>query len=70
MTASQAGESQSAQVGLTDGFAASVTLNFGAYVGLETVLAVTAAIAVVANVLVWTFRSRGARLRLANRAKR
>jgi len=70
VTASQAGESQSAQVGLTDGVAASVTLNFSAYAGLETVLAVTAAIAVVANVLVWTFRSRGARLRLDNRAKR
>ena len=69
VTASQAGESQSAQVDLTDGVAAAVTLNFGASVGLETILVVTAAIAVVANVLVWTLRSRSPRLRLSNRAK-
>jgi len=69
VTASQAGESQSAQVDLTDGVAAAVTLNFSPSVGLETILAVTAAIAVVANILVWAFRSRGARLRLDNRAK-
>lgn len=69
VTASRAGESQSAQVDLTDGVAATVTLNFNAYAGLETVLAVTAAIAVVANILVWTLRSRGARLRPDNRAK-
>ncbi|MDA4115385.1 MAG: hypothetical protein OK442_02380 [Thaumarchaeota archaeon] len=68
VTASQAGGSQSAQVGLTDGVAASVTLNFGAS-GLETILVVTAAIAVVANVLVWILRSRSPRSRLASRGK-
>jgi hypothetical protein len=69
VTASQAGESQSAQVGLTDGVAASVTFNFNALTSLETVLVVTAAIAVVANVLVWTLRSRSAKSRLFTRAK-
>ncbi|HEV2389228.1 MAG TPA: hypothetical protein VGS04_00740 [Nitrososphaerales archaeon] len=70
VTASQAGESQSAHIDLTDGAAGSVALNFSAYAGLETVLAVTAAIAVVANILVLAFRRRGARSGLVKRAKR
>jgi hypothetical protein len=69
VTASQAGGSQSAQVGLTDGVAAAVTLNFGANVGLETILVVTAAVAVVANVLIWILRSRRPRSRLPGLAK-
>ena len=69
VTASQAGGSQSAQVDLTDGVAAAVTLNFSALTGLEIVLAVTAAIAVAANVFVWTLRSRGGRLRPSSHAK-
>lgn len=69
VTASQAGESQSAQIGLTDGVAAAVTLNLNAFMGLETILAVTAAIAVIANILVWTLRSRSTRSRFSTRAK-
>jgi len=69
VTASQGGVSQSAQVDLTDGFAAAVTLNFNAFAALETFLVVTAAIAVIANVVVWTLRSRSPRLRLSNRPK-
>jgi len=69
VTASQAGLSQSSQVELTDGVAASVTLNFNALAGLETILVVTAAIAVVANVLVWTLRSRNRRSRFSAGAK-
>lgn len=69
VTASQAGQSQSAQVGLTDGVASAVTLNFSAFTGLETVLVVAAAIAAVLNVLVWRLRARGPRLRPTSRAK-
>ena len=69
MTASQAGASQSAQVGVADGVASAVTLNFNAIPSLEIILAATAAIAAVANVLVWSLRSRGRRMRLPNPAK-
>jgi hypothetical protein len=61
VTASQGGQSQSAQVELTDGAAATVTLNFNAFTSLEILLAVAAAAAAVANVVLWRFRSRGAR---------
>jgi len=59
VTASQAGGSQSARAGVTDGVASSVTLNFNAIPTLEIILAATAAIAAVANVLMWALRSRG-----------
>ncbi len=68
VTASQAGASQSAQVGVADGVASAVTLNFNAIPSLEIILAATAAIAAVANVLVWSLRSRG-RMKLLNPAK-
>lgn len=68
VTASRAGASQSAQVSVTDGVASAVTLNFNAIPGLEIVLAATAAIAAVANVLFWALRSRG-RTKLPGPAK-
>jgi hypothetical protein len=70
VTALQAGgESESAKVGLTDGLATAVTLNFNATPTLEIILAVTAAIAAVANVLIWTLRSRSLSSRMARRSK-
>jgi len=70
VTGLQAGESESAKVGLTDGLATSVTLNFNAIPSLEIILVVTAAIAAVANVLIWTLRSRSLRSRMAGASKR
>jgi hypothetical protein len=75
---SQAGNSQSAQVVLTDGHAANTTLNFNALVGaptqssfssVEVVLIVTAAVAAIANAVVWAFRSRSLRSRMASAPK-
>jgi hypothetical protein len=70
VTASQAGASESANVGLTDGTATSVTLNFNATPGIEIILVVTAAIAAAANVLVWILRSRSLRSRMTGASKR
>jgi hypothetical protein len=64
VTASQGGNSQTAQVGLTDGVATSVSLNLGAFPTLEIVLVVTAIVAAVANVSVWVLRSRSLSSRL------
>jgi hypothetical protein len=70
VTALQAGQSESAKVGLTDGLATAVTLNFNATPSLEIILAVTAAIAAVANVLIWILRSRSLSSRMAGTPKR
>jgi len=70
VTGSQTGNSQSARVGLTDGFAAAATLNFNATRSLEIILLVTAVIAAIANVLVWTLRFRGLSSRMAGTSKR
>jgi hypothetical protein len=67
LTASQGGGSQSAQVGLTDGVATSVTLNLNAFPTLEVILVVTAVVAAFANVLVWVVRPRGLSSKLASR---
>jgi hypothetical protein len=69
VTASQAGDSQSAQVALTDGVATTVNLSLGTLPTLETILVVTAVIAAVANVLVWVFRSRSLSSRMATSPK-
>jgi hypothetical protein len=69
VTASQGGNSQSVQVGLTDGLATSVSLNLGAFPALEVILVVTATAAAVANVAVWVLRSRSLSSRLAPRSK-
>jgi hypothetical protein len=70
VTALQAGGgSASATVGLTDGLATAVTLNFNATPTIEIILAVTAAIAAVANVLIWALRSRSLSSRMARRSK-
>jgi len=69
VTGSQAGNSQTTQVSLTDGFAATVTLNFNAVPSLEIILVVTAVVAVIANVLVWAFRSRSLGSRMASASK-
>jgi hypothetical protein len=69
VTASEAGGSESAQVSVTDGVASAVTLNFNAIPSLEIILAATAAVAAVANVLVWTLRARARRLKLPSPAK-
>jgi hypothetical protein len=65
VTALQAGESESANLGLTNGLATAVTLNFNATPVIEIILAVTAAVAAVANVLIWTLRSRSLSSRMA-----
>ena len=70
VTALQTGQSESAKASLTDGLAAAVTLNFNATPGLEIILAVTAAIAAVANVLIWILRSRSLSSRMAGTSKR
>ncbi|HVB96080.1 MAG TPA: hypothetical protein VND41_05715 [Nitrososphaerales archaeon] len=69
VTALQAGGSESAKVGLTDGLASAVTLNFNAIPSLEIILVVTAAIAAVANVIVWSSRRRSVSSRLARHSK-
>jgi hypothetical protein len=70
VTALQTGQSESAKVGLADGQATAVTLNFNATPTLEIILAVTAAIAAVANVLIWISRSRSLSSRMAGASKR
>jgi hypothetical protein len=65
VTASQGGNSQSAQVGLTDGLPASVDLNLSTFPALEVILVLTAIIAAIANVLVWVVRSNGLGSRMA-----
>ncbi len=69
VTASQAGNTQTAQVGLTDGLAASVTLNFSTFLTFEIILVVTAALAAIANVLIWVLRSRSLSSRMASSTK-
>lgn len=69
VSASQAGGSQSAQVGVADGVASAVTLNFNAIPSLEIILAATAAIAAVANVVIWVVRSRRLSSRMAGPSK-
>jgi len=64
VSASQAGYSQSSDVALTDGTASSVTLNFNTFMSFEIILVVTAAIAAIANVLVFVLRGRGLGARL------
>jgi len=65
VTASQGGNSQSAQVALTDGLATAVTLNFSAFLTFEVILIVTAIMAAIANASIWILRSRSLRSRLA-----
>jgi hypothetical protein len=65
VTALQAGNTQSAQVSLTDGLASAVTLNFNTFLSLEVILIVTAIMAAGANVLTWILRSRSLSSRLA-----
>ena len=64
---SQAGNTESAQVGVTDGVASSVTLDFNALLSIEIILVVTAIMAAGANILVWVFRSRSLRSRVATK---
>lgn len=63
--ASQGGDSQSAQVALTNGLATAVTLNFSTFLSFEIILIVTAIMAALANVVVWVLRSRSLGSRLA-----
>ena len=65
LTASQGGNSQSAQVALADGLATAVTLNFSAFLTFEVILIVTAIMAAIANVSIWILRSRSLSSRLA-----
>ncbi len=58
LTASQSGQSQSAQVDLVDGQASSASMSFGTLVAFEGLLVVTAVAAALANVLVFVLRSR------------
>jgi len=58
VTATQAGNVQSAQTTLTDTVASVVTLNFNTLMSFEIILIVTAALAAVANVLIWVLRGR------------
>lgn len=67
VTATQAGNTQAAQVALTDGLVSVVTLNFNTLVSFEIILVVTAVIAAVANVMVFLLRGRGIAPRLAGR---
>jgi len=66
VTASQGDNTESAQVSLTDGLAAGVTLNFNTFLTFEIILAVTAIMAAVANLAVLIFNSRSLRSRLAS----
>lgn len=66
VTASQGDNTESAQVGLTDGLGAVITLNFNTFLTFEIILAVTAIMAAVANLAVWIFNSRSLRSRLAS----
>jgi hypothetical protein len=65
VAASQGGNSQSAQVALTDGLTTAVTLNFSAFLTFEVILIVTAVMAAIANVSIWILRSRSLSSRLA-----
>ena len=67
--ASQAGNSQTAQVGLADGVASSVTLNFNTFLSFEIILVVTAVLAAIANVLILILRSRSLSSRMASPSK-
>jgi hypothetical protein len=67
VTASQEGSSQSAQVGLTDGIATSLSLNLNQLPTLEIILVVTAIMAAFANVLVLILRPGSLSSRLASR---
>jgi hypothetical protein len=69
VTATQAGSTESAQVGLTDGLASAVTLNFNTFLTFEIILVVTAVMAAVANLAIWVFSSRGLRGRMARAQK-
>ena len=65
VTASQGGNSQSAQVALTEGLATAVTLSFSAFLTFEVILIVTAIMAAIANASIWILRSRSLSSRLA-----
>ncbi len=67
VAASQGGDSQSAQVSLTDGVATAVTLNFSTFLTFEIILIVTAIMAGLANILIWVLRTRSLGSRLAAR---
>jgi hypothetical protein len=69
VTAGQAGNSQSAQVRLSDGVATLVTLNFSTFLTFEIILIVTALVAAVGNVLFWFLRSRNLSSRMATSSK-
>jgi hypothetical protein len=67
VAATQGGNSQSAQVALTDGVATAVTLNFSAFLTLEVILIATAIMAAIANLSILILRSRSLRSRLAGK---
>jgi len=58
LTATQAGNVQGTDVALTDGVASVVTLNFNTLMSFEIILIVTAALAAIANVMIWVLRGR------------
>lgn len=69
LTASQGGHSATAQLQLSVGAAETSTLNLNGLTGLETFLVVTAAIAAVANILVWALRAKDSRQRVPTAPK-
>ena len=69
VTAAQGDNSQMAQVGLTDGLASAVTLNFSTFLTFEIILIVTAILAAIANVAIWLLRSRSLSNRMAGQTK-
>ena len=58
IAATQAGNTQNAQVSVTDGAASSATINFNTLLSFEIILVVTAAMAAIANLVIWIIRSR------------
>ena len=64
LTASQGEHSATAQLELSVGAAETSTLNLNGLTSLETFLVVTAAIAAVANILVWALRAKDSRQRV------
>jgi hypothetical protein len=69
VTGSQAGNTQSDQAALLKGEAAVVTLNFNTFLSFDVILVVTAALAAIANVVIWVLRSRSLSSRMASPSK-
>jgi len=69
ITGSQAGNTQNDQTVLVKAQAAVVTLNFNTFLSFDVILVVTAALAAIANVVIWALRSRSLSSKMASLSK-